>query len=57
MLRQGFTHAFLFTFSNKDDYAAYVSHPSHDEFAATFKSVIENFVLLDFPTVLVKSSK
>ncbi|KAL9261411.1 Stress-response A/B barrel domain-containing protein [Drosera capensis] len=43
--------------NNKDDYAAYVSHSSHDEFAATFKSVIEHFVPLDFPTVLVKWSK
>ncbi|GAB2285513.1 hypothetical protein Dimus_019962 [Dionaea muscipula] len=54
MLRQGLTHAFLFTFSNKEDFTAYLTHPSHAEFSDTFSTVIENVVLLDFPVVLVK---
>ncbi|XP_022730735.1 stress-response A/B barrel domain-containing protein At5g22580-like [Durio zibethinus] len=55
MLRQGFTHAFLMTFDNKEDYTAFVSHPSHLEFSATFSTAIEKIVLLDFPSVLAKA--
>ncbi|GAB2234852.1 hypothetical protein Droror1_Dr00004119 [Drosera rotundifolia] len=57
ILRQGLTHAFLFTFNNREDFTSYLTHPSHVEFSATFASVIENVVLLDFPAVLVKPSK
>ncbi|GAB2274649.1 hypothetical protein Dimus_009419 [Dionaea muscipula] len=57
MLRQGMTHAFLFTFNNKEDFTAYLTHPSHVEFSVRFASAIENLVLLDFPAVLVKPSK
>ncbi|XP_016502441.1 stress-response A/B barrel domain-containing protein At5g22580 [Nicotiana tabacum] len=55
MLRQGFTHAFLMTFSNKDDYTTFVSHPNHVEFSATFSTVIDKAVLLDFPAISVKA--
>ncbi|XWS71506.1 hypothetical protein CRYUN_Cryun03dG0143600 [Craigia yunnanensis] len=55
MLRQGFTHAFLMTFDKKEDYIAFVSHPSHIEFSATFSTAIEKIVLLDFPSVLAKA--
>ncbi|XVE79303.1 hypothetical protein DITRI_Ditri14bG0047300 [Diplodiscus trichospermus] len=55
MLRQGFTHAFLMTFDKKEDYTAFVCHPSHVEFSATFSTAIEKIVLLDFPSVLAKA--
>ncbi|KAL0390624.1 UNVERIFIED_CONTAM: Stress-response A/B barrel domain-containing protein [Sesamum calycinum] len=54
MLRQGFTHAFLMTFSSKDDFTAFASHPKHVEFSSTFSTAIEKAVLLDFPAVSVK---
>ncbi|KAA8544206.1 hypothetical protein F0562_022158 [Nyssa sinensis] len=55
MLRQGFTHAFSMTFSSKEDFTAFLSHPNHVEFSTTFSAVIEKIVLLDFPSVLVKA--
>lgn len=54
MLRQGFTHAFLTTFDKKEDYTVFVGHPKHQEFSATFSTVLEKIVLLDFPATLVK---
>ena len=42
------------TFDKKEDYTAFVSHPSHIEFSATFSTAIEKIVLLDFPSVLSK---
>lgn len=54
MLTQGFTHAILMTFNKKDDYTVFLSHPKHAEFSATFSTVIEKIVLLDFPATLVK---
>ncbi|XP_031123030.1 stress-response A/B barrel domain-containing protein At5g22580 [Ipomoea triloba] len=54
MLRQGFTHAFLMTFNSKEDHTAFVSHPNHVEFSASFSNAIEKAVLLDFPAVAVK---
>ncbi|KAK2980705.1 hypothetical protein RJ640_028949 [Escallonia rubra] len=54
MLRQGFTHAFLMTFSGKDDFNSFLSHPNHVEFSATFSAAIDKIVLLDFPAVVVK---
>ncbi|KAL8094253.1 stress-response A/B barrel domain-containing protein At5g22580 [Apium graveolens] len=54
MLRQGFTHAFLMTFSSKEDFTAFMSHPNHLQFSATFSAAIEKIVLLDFPAVLAK---
>ncbi|KAL6499750.1 hypothetical protein OROGR_027660 [Orobanche gracilis] len=54
MLTQGFTHAFLMTFSNKDDFLEFVSHPRHVEFSSMFSTAIEKALLLDFPAVTVK---
>ncbi|GER55606.1 stress responsive A/B Barrel Domain [Striga asiatica] len=54
MLRQGFTHAFLMTFSSKEDFVAFVSHPNHIEFSNTFSALIDKALLLDFPAVAVK---
>ncbi|KAE8673669.1 ricin-agglutinin family protein [Hibiscus syriacus] len=56
MLRQGFTHAFLMSFDNKEDYSAFVGHASHVEFSATFSGAIDKIVLLDFPCVVAKGS-
>ncbi|XP_075478747.1 stress-response A/B barrel domain-containing protein At5g22580-like [Primulina tabacum] len=55
MLRQGFTHAFLMTFENKDDFTAFASHQNHVEFSTKFSTVIDKAVLLDFPVITVKS--
>ncbi|KAJ7947948.1 Stress responsive A/B Barrel Domain [Quillaja saponaria] len=55
VLRQGFTHAFLMTFNKKEDFTAFLGHPKHVEFSATFSAAIENIVLLDFPAVIVKA--
>ncbi|CAL5424061.1 unnamed protein product [Camellia sinensis] len=54
MLTQGFTHAFLMTFKTKEDFTAFLGHPKHVEFSATFSTVIDKIVLLDFPAVLAK---
>ncbi|KAI7741121.1 hypothetical protein M8C21_002140 [Ambrosia artemisiifolia] len=54
MLRQGFTHALMMTFSSKDDFNAFQTHPNHLEYSATFSAAIEKIVLLDFPAVVVK---
>ncbi|KAL6199764.1 hypothetical protein ACLB2K_029547 [Fragaria x ananassa] len=54
ILTQGFTHAILMTFDKKEDYSVFLSHPKHAEFSATFSTVIEKIVLLDFPATLVK---
>ncbi|KAE8697037.1 ricin-agglutinin family protein [Hibiscus syriacus] len=56
MLRQGFTHAFLMSFDSKAEYTAFVGHPSHVEFSATFSGAIDKIVLLDFPCVVAKAS-
>lgn len=57
VLRQGFTHAFLMTFNKKEDFVAFQSHPNHVEFSEKFSAAIENIVLLDFPSTLVKPVK
>ncbi|GMG98471.1 hypothetical protein Nepgr_000311 [Nepenthes gracilis] len=54
MLSQGFTHAFLLTFRNKEDFTAFLSHPRHLEFSAILSTAIDKVLLLDFPVVLVK---
>ncbi|KAK6138441.1 hypothetical protein DH2020_027816 [Rehmannia glutinosa] len=54
MLRQGFTHAFLMTFSSKDDFTAFANHPNHVEFSTTFFDCDRKAILLDFPAITVK---
>nr|UVI66440.1 Cyclase1 [Plumbago zeylanica] len=54
ILRQGFTHAFLMTFRNKEDFTSFLGHPKHQEFSASFSAAIDKILLLDFPAVLVK---
>ncbi|KAI9076231.1 hypothetical protein K1719_041804 [Acacia pycnantha] len=55
ILRQGFTHAFLMTFSKKEEFVAFQGHPNHVEFSTTFSAAIEKIVVLDFPATLVKA--
>ncbi|XP_021732788.1 stress-response A/B barrel domain-containing protein At5g22580-like [Chenopodium quinoa] len=57
MLRQGFTHSFLMAFNNKEEYTAFLAHPKHVEFSATFSVAIDKVILLDFPIVLAKPIK
>ncbi|KAG8484829.1 hypothetical protein CXB51_021539 [Gossypium anomalum] len=56
MLRHEFTHAFLMTFEDKQGYTAFVGHPCHVEFSATFSTAIDKIVLLDFASVVVKAA-
>ncbi|GAV62846.1 Dabb domain-containing protein [Cephalotus follicularis] len=55
MLTQGFTHAFLMTFNNQEEYTAFVGHPKHLEFSGTFSTAIEKIVVLDFPAAVVSA--
>ncbi|KAL8151129.1 hypothetical protein V2J09_020937 [Rumex salicifolius] len=54
MLRQGFTHAFIMTFSKEEDFKVFVAHPKHLDFSAVFSTAIDNVLVLDFPAALVK---
>ncbi|RWR82370.1 Stress responsive alpha-beta barrel [Cinnamomum micranthum f. kanehirae] len=56
-LRKGFTHALLVTFESSEGFHAYLSHPAHVEFGAIFRAAAENYLVLDFPTDLVKSPR
>ncbi|KAJ8615281.1 hypothetical protein MRB53_034653 [Persea americana] len=54
MLRQGFTHVFMFTFQSAEDFISFSGHPSHVGFSATFAASIEKILVFDYPAVLVK---
>ncbi|RWR97199.1 Stress responsive alpha-beta barrel [Cinnamomum micranthum f. kanehirae] len=54
MLRQGFTHVFMFTFQSAEDFVSFSGHPSHVGFSATFAASIEKILVFDYPAVLVK---
>ncbi|KMZ57817.1 Uncharacterized protein ZOSMA_81G00350 [Zostera marina] len=54
MLRQGFTHVFVLTFKNEQDFTAYSNHPKHVEFSGKFAASIEKVLLFHFPAVSVK---
>ncbi|XP_068658117.1 stress-response A/B barrel domain-containing protein At5g22580-like [Aristolochia californica] len=53
-LGQGYTHVFILTFKTAEDFAAFLAHPTHLEFAANFAAGIENILVFDFPSVLIK---
>ncbi|CAN4120441.1 unnamed protein product [Withania somnifera] len=55
MLTQGYTHAIIMTFKNKEDYETYVSHPKDVAFSGLFVTVIEKALVLNFPSVTVKA--
>ncbi|KAJ1686289.1 hypothetical protein LUZ63_017679 [Rhynchospora breviuscula] len=54
MLRQGFTHVFIMTFNNGEDLASYLNHPSHIDFIGPFQATLENALVFDFPSVVIK---
>ncbi|KAG5577947.1 hypothetical protein H5410_058081 [Solanum commersonii] len=54
MVTQGYTHAMIMTFNNKEDYEACVA--KEDEFSAVFVPVVEKLVVLNFPAVCAKAS-
>ncbi|XP_015057123.1 stress-response A/B barrel domain-containing protein At5g22580-like [Solanum pennellii] len=56
MLRQGFTHAIIMTFNSKEDYQTFANHPNHVGFSATFATVIDKAVLLDFTAISGKTT-
>ncbi|CAK8576442.1 unnamed protein product [Lathyrus sativus] len=55
MLRQGFTHAFLMTFNEKEALSAFQVHPNHVEFSKVFSPALEKIVVMDFPSITVKA--
>lgn len=55
MLRQGFTHAFLMTFNEKEALNAFQVHPNHVEFSKIFSPALEKIVVMDFPAITVKA--
>lgn len=55
MLTQGFTHVFSMTFDDKEAIASFLTHPKHLEFCPTFSAAIDKIVVLDFPSLLVKT--
>ncbi|KAJ4969706.1 hypothetical protein NE237_002805 [Protea cynaroides] len=55
MLRQGFTHVFVLTFSSTEDFTAFLGHPRHVDFSVTFSAAIEKILLLDYPAVVAKA--
>ncbi|KAL0534219.1 hypothetical protein IC582_028507 [Cucumis melo] len=54
MLTQGFTHVFSMTFDDKEAITSFLTHPKHLEFCPTFSAAIDQIVVLDFPSILVK---
>lgn len=54
MVTQGYTHAMIMTFNNKEDYEACVV--KEVEFSAIFVTVVEKILVLNFPAVCVKAS-
>ncbi|XP_058766766.1 stress-response A/B barrel domain-containing protein At5g22580-like [Vicia villosa] len=55
MLRQGYTHAFLMTFNEKEALNAFQVHPNHVEFSKIFSPALEKIVVMDFPAITVKA--
>lgn len=55
MLTQGFTHVLSMTFDDKEGITSFLTHPKHLEFCPTFSAAIDKIVVLDFPSLLVKT--
>ena len=47
-LNEGFTHAFVMTFSDANARDAYLPHPDHEKFKASALPHIEKVLVLDF---------
>ncbi|KAA8550216.1 hypothetical protein F0562_001900 [Nyssa sinensis] len=55
-LRQGYTHAFVMKFNNKDDYETFRTHPEHEKTSAKFQAAVEKLIQLNFPAILVTAA-
>ena len=45
---EGFTHAFVVTFKNEADLAAYLVHPAHDEYVKVVRDRREKVIVFDY---------
>jgi hypothetical protein len=45
---EGFTHAFVVTFKNEADLAAYLVHPAHEEYVKVVKDRREKVIVFDY---------
>ena len=45
---EGFTHAFVVTFNNEADLAAYLVHPAHDEYVKVVRDRREKVIVFDY---------
>jgi hypothetical protein len=47
-LANGFTHCFLVTFDSEEDRAAYLPHPSHQEFVTMLRPHLDEVLVIDY---------
>ena len=47
---EGFTHAFVVTFKNEKDLAAYLVHPAHDAYVKVVRDKREKVIVFDYWT-------
>jgi hypothetical protein len=45
---EGFTHAFVVTFKNEKDLAAYLVHPAHDAYVKVVRDKREKVIVFDY---------
>jgi hypothetical protein len=45
---EGFTHAFVVTFKNEKDLAAYLVHPAHDAYVQVVRDKREKVIVFDY---------
>jgi hypothetical protein len=45
---EGFTHAFVVTFKNEKDLAAYLVHPAHEEYVKVVRDKREKVIVFDY---------
>ena len=45
---EGFTHAFVVTFKNEADLAAYLVHPAHDDYVKVVKDRRDKVIVFDY---------
>jgi hypothetical protein len=45
---EGFTHAFVVTFKNEADLAAYLVHPAHEEYVKVVRDRREKVIVFDY---------
>ena len=47
-LSEGFTHVFVVTFKNEQDFAAYLNHPAHEAFVQIVTPKREKLMVVDY---------